>query len=141
METQNKKTMPGKDNTSISIEETNSFFPRRIVDPKGFQVGFDWPDIRECEKLMESDGIPTGPPERILRGRKRTGDLLSFRNVVGSWPLLNPEQALEKTYKSSSPLHTWKCHSEKRESLKQSKLIEMDQLWRREKKSEKGQIG
>jgi uncharacterized protein YabN with tetrapyrrole methylase and pyrophosphatase domain len=98
------------------------------------KVGFDWPDIQGVlkkldEELMEfREALRHRDPKRA---QEELGDLLFVLANVARFLQINPEQALRKTIqKFISRFHYVEVSLKKRgKSLRQSNLIEMDQLW------------
>jgi len=139
----NKKTMPGRRNTSISMrKQTASLALAYHLTQRVSKVGFDWPDIRGVlkkldEELMEfRQALRERDPKRA---QEELGDLLFVLANVGRFLHINPEQALRKTIqKFLSRFHYVEVSLKKRgKSLQQSNLIEMDQLWEEAKKKRK----
>jgi tetrapyrrole methylase family protein/MazG family protein len=101
---------------------------------KASKVGFDWPDIQGVlkkldEELMEfREALRHRDPKRA---QEELGDLLFVLANVARFLQINPEQALRKTIqKFISRFHYVEVSLKKRgKSLRQSDLIEMDQLW------------
>jgi|GEM_PF-1958400 len=106
------------------------------------KVGFDWPDIQGVlkkldEELMEfREALRHRDPKRA---QEELGDLLFVLANVARFLQINPEQALRKTIqKFISRFHYVEVSLKKRgKSLRQSNLIEMDQLWEEAKKKGK----
>jgi tetrapyrrole methylase family protein/MazG family protein len=98
------------------------------------KVGFDWPDIQGVlkkldEELMEfREALRHRDPKRA---QEELGDLLFVLANVARFLQINPEQALRKTIqKFISRFHYVEVSLKKKgKSLRQSNLIEMDQLW------------
>jgi uncharacterized protein YabN with tetrapyrrole methylase and pyrophosphatase domain len=101
---------------------------------KASKVGFDWPDIRGVlkkldEELMEfREALCHRDPKRA---QEELGDLLFVLTNIARFLQINPEQALRKTiHKFISRFHYVEVSLKKKgKTLKQSNLIEMDQLW------------
>lgn len=109
------------------------------------KVGFDWPNIRGVlkkldEELMEfRQAIRDREPKRA---QEELGDLLFVLANVGRFLQINPEQALRKTIqKFLSRFHYVEISLRKKgKSLRQSNLIEMDQLWEEAKRRKRKRI-
>jgi tetrapyrrole methylase family protein/MazG family protein len=103
------------------------------------RAGFDWPNIEGLlEKLDEE--MRELREALALQNRKKIceeiGDLLFVLANVSRFLHLHPEEALKKTLdKFVSRFHYIEASLRKQgKSLRQSDLIEMDQLWEESKK-------
>jgi tetrapyrrole methylase family protein/MazG family protein len=131
----NKKTMAGKRRTPTSRgRPIASLALAYQLTQRASKVGFDWPDIQGVlkkldEELMEfREALRHRDPKRA---QEELGDLLFVLANVARFLRINPEQALRKTIqKFISRFHYVEVSLKKRgKSLRQSNLIEMDQLW------------
>ena len=98
------------------------------------KVGFDWPDIQGVLKKLDEELMEFREALRhrdSKRAQEELGDLLFVLANVARFLQINPEQALRKTIqKFISRFHYVEVSLKKRgKSLRQSTLIEMDQLW------------
>jgi len=131
----NKKTMAEKGSPLISKRKQRASLALAYqVTQRASKVGFDWPDIQGVlkkldEELMEfREALRHRDPKRA---QEELGDLLFVLANVARFLRINPEQALRKTIqKFISRFHYVEVSLKKRgKSLRQSDLIEMDQLW------------
>jgi tetrapyrrole methylase family protein/MazG family protein len=104
------------------------------VTQRASKVGFDWPDIRGVlkkldEELMEFRAALHHRNQK--RAQEELGDLLFVLANVARFLQINPEQALRKTIQKFISRFRYVEISlrKKGKSLRQSNLIEMDQLW------------
>ena len=131
----NKKTMAGKGSPLISKRKQRASLALAYqLTQRASKVGFDWPDIQGVlkkldEELMEfREALRHRDPKRA---QEELGDLLFVLANVARFLHINPEQALRKTIqKFICRFHYVEVSLKKKgKSLRQSNLIEMDQLW------------
>jgi len=130
-----KKTVTGKGRPPIiKRKQIGSLSLAYQLTLRASKVGFDWPDIQGVlekldEELMElREALRHRDPKRA---QEELGDLLFVLANVARFLQINPEKALRKTIqKFISRFHYVEVSLKKKgKSLRQSNLIEMDQLW------------
>ena len=130
-----KKTVTGKGRPPIiKRKQIGSLSLAYQLTLKASKVGFDWPDIQGVlekldEELMElREALRHRDPKRA---QEELGDLLFVLANVARFLQINPEQALRKTIRKfiSRFRYVEVSLKKKGKSLRQSNLIEMDQLW------------
>ena len=130
-----KKTVTGKGRPPIiKRKQVGSLSLAYQLTLKASKVGFDWPDIQGVlekldEELMElREALHHRNPKRA---QEELGDLLFVLANVARFLRINPEQALRKTIRKfiSRFRYVEVSLKKKGKSLRQSNLIEMDQLW------------
>jgi len=109
---------------------------------KASRVGFDWPNIEGVLNKLDEE-LKEFREALFLQNRRRIreeiGDLLFVMANVSRFLHIHPEEALRKTLdKFVSRFHyiEQSLYREGR-SLRQSDIIEMDQLWEESKKKGK----
>ena len=130
-----KKTVTGKGRPPIiKRKQIGSLSLAYQLTLRASKVGFDWPDIQGVlekldEELMElREALRHRDPKRA---QEELGDLLFVLANVARFLQINPEQALRKTIRKFISRFRYMEFSLKKKgkSLRQSNLIEMDQLW------------
>ena len=106
------------------------------------KVGFDWPDIHGVlQKLDEEmrEFREALPLEDKKKAREELGDLLFVMANLGRFLHVDPERALRQTIrKFVSRFRYVEMRLRKQgKSLRQSTLLEMDQLWEEAKQKRK----
>ena len=103
------------------------------------RAGFDWPNISEVLKKWDEEmeefreALSLQSPRKI---REELGDLLFVLANIARFLRINPEVALRRTLgKFTRRFQYIETSLRKRgKSLRQSNLVEMDQLWEEAKK-------
>jgi tetrapyrrole methylase family protein/MazG family protein len=103
------------------------------------RAGFDWPNIEGLLEKLDEEMRELREALALQNNKKiceEIGDLLFVLANVSRFLHLHPEEALKKTLdKFVSRFHYIEASLRKQgKSLRQSDLIEMDQLWEESKK-------
>jgi uncharacterized protein YabN with tetrapyrrole methylase and pyrophosphatase domain len=103
------------------------------------RAGFDWPNLAEVLKKWDEEmeefreALSLRNPREI---REELGDLLFVLANIARFLRINPEEALRRTLEKFTKRFQYieTALRKKGKSLRQSNLVEMDQLWEEAKK-------